>query len=255
MENRWRLTGKVALVTGGTKGIGAAVASELLALGAEVLLVARQQEEVAEAVAQYRQQGFPAHGVALDMSQKADRSQAIRAVEERWGRLDILVNNVGTNIRKKMPDYSEEEYLFLLNTNLASAFDLSRQALPLLRKSDQGNIIHISSVAGLTHIRSGAVYGMTKAALIQLARNQAVEWAAEGIRVNAVAPWYIHTPLAEAVLQDEAFRQAVVERTPMRRVGEPEDVAGAVAFLCMPAAKYITGQCLPVDGGFTINGF
>ncbi len=255
MENRWRLTGKVALVTGGTKGIGAAVASELLALGAEVLLVARQQEEVAEAVAQYRQQGLPAHGVALDMSQKADRSQAIRAVEERWGRLDILVNNVGTNIRKKMPDYSEEEYLFLLNTNLASAFDLSRQALPLLRKSDQGNIIHISSVAGLTHIRSGAVYGMTKAALIQLARNQAVEWAAEGIRVNAVAPWYIHTPLAEAVLQDEAFRQAVVERTPMRRVGEPEDVAGAVAFLCMPAAKYITGQCLPVDGGFTINGF
>lgn len=255
MENRWRLTGKVALVTGGTKGIGAAVVSELLSLGAEVLLVARKQEEVTEAVAHYQQQGLPAYGVALDMSLMGDRSQAIHTVQERWGRLDILVNNVGTNIRKKMPDYSEEEYLYLLHTNLTSAFDLSRQALPLLRQSGQGNIIHISSVSGLTHIRSGAVYGMTKAALIQLARNQAVEWAAEGIRVNAVAPWYIHTPLAEAVLQDKAFLQAVVERTPLRKIGEPEDVAGAVAFLCMPAAKYITGQCLPVDGGFTINGF
>lgn len=255
MENRWRLTEKKALVTGGTKGIGAAVVRELLALGAEVLLTARNQEEVEQVVAQYNQQGLPAHGLGLDMSRQLDRKEAISKVEELWGRLDILVNNVGTNIRKKMPEYSEEEYLFLLNTNLTSAFDLSRLSYPLLRRSAQGNIIHISSVSGLTHIRSGAIYGMTKAALIQLARNQAVEWAADGIRVNAVAPWYIRTPLAEAVLKDETYLQEVLERTPMKKLGEPEDVAGAVAFLCMPAARYITGQCLPVDGGLTVNGF
>jgi tropinone reductase I len=255
MENRWRLTGKVALVTGGTKGIGAAVVEEFLALGAEVLFVARQAAEVEAREAEYRQQGLPAHGIALDMSQVADRKRAISHAEALWGKLDILVNNVGTNIRKKIPDYAEEEYQLLLNTNLTSAFDLSRQALPLLRKSAQGNLIHISSVSGLTHVRSGAVYGLTKAALIQLARNQAAEWAEYGIRVNAVAPWYINTPLAEAVLQDEAFRQAVIKRTPLRKVGEPEDVAGAVAFLCLPAAAFITGHCLTVDGGFTSYGF
>jgi Tropinone reductase 1 len=255
MENRWRLKDKVALVTGGTKGIGAAVVEEMLALGAAVLVVARKQPDVEEAVDRYRQQGLPAYGAPLDMSRAEDRRQAVRKAEELWGRLDILVNNVGTNIRKKIPDFSEEEYQFLLQTNLTSAFDLSRQALPLLRQSSQGNVVHISSVAGLTHVRTGAVYGMTKAALVQLARNQAVEWAAEGIRVNAVAPWYIRTPLADAVLQDETFLESVLSRTPMNKVGEPADVAGAVAFLCMPAAAFITGQCLNVDGGFTIYGF
>ena len=116
-------------------------------------------------------------------------------------------------------------------------------------------MVNNASVAGLTHLRTGAPYGMSKAAMIQLTRNLAVEWAAEGVRVNAVAPWYIRTPLAEQVLSDPAYRQDVLQRTPMGRVGEPEECARAIAFLCMPAAAYITGQCLAVDGGFSVYGF
>ena len=124
-----------------------------------------------------------------------------------------------------------------------------------LKKSGEASIVNISSVAGITHLRSGAIYGITKAALIQLSRNLAVEWAGDMIRVNAVAPWYIETPLTSTVLKDENFMREVLNRTPMKRIGLPEEVAAAVAFLCMPASSYITGQCLAVDGGFTSYGF
>jgi len=142
-----------------------------------------------------------------------------------------------------------------MNTNLTSTFELSKLAFPMLKKSDQGNIINIASTAGQVHIRTGSIYGMTKAALIQLTRNLAVEWAKYNIRVNAIAPWYIRTFLAEAVLKNKKYYDEVISRTPMKRIGEPEEVASLTAFLCMPAAGYITGQCISVDGGFTINGF
>jgi Tropinone reductase 1 len=125
----------------------------------------------------------------------------------------------------------------------------------LLQAASGGSIVNISSVAGLAHVRTGAIYGMTKAAMIQLTRNLAVEWAPDQIRVNVVAPWYIQTPLAASVLSNEAYRSEVLSRTPLKRIGEPEEVAAAVAFLCLPAASYITGQCLSVDGGFTVNAF
>jgi Tropinone reductase 1 len=142
-----------------------------------------------------------------------------------------------------------------MNTNLTSAFHLSQLLYPALQQSAQGNIIFISSVSGLKHLRTGAIYAMTKAAMIQLTKNLAVEWAPDRIRVNALAPWYISTPLAEAVLQDEVYLQDVLARTPLGRVGEPAEVAAAAAFLCMPAASYITGQCLAIDGGFSVYGF
>jgi Tropinone reductase 1 len=169
--------------------------------------------------------------------------------------LNILVNNSGTNIRKRMSELSLEEYRLVQETNLVSCFEMCRLLYPLLLEGAPSCVVNNASVAGLTHLRTGAPYGMSKAAMIQLTRNLAVEWAREGIRVNAVAPWYIRTPLADQVLADPGYRNEVLDRTPMGRVGETSECARAIAFLCMPASSYITGQCLPVDGGFTVYGF
>ncbi|MBX0334686.1 SDR family oxidoreductase [Pontibacter sp. HSC-14F20] len=250
---RWLLSGKKAVVTGGSKGIGAAIVEEFIGLGAEVMAVARKEADLQQLQAKFPKAGL--HALVADVSTTEGRQKLLDRVQTLWGALDILVNNVGTNIRKPVTDYTPEEYDFVMSTNLRSAFELSRDFYPLLKASAQGNIIQVTSVAGLTHVRTGAIYGMTKAALVQLTKNLAGEWAEDGIRVNAVAPWYISTPLAQTVLQNEQYLHEVVTRTPMRVIGKPEDVAGAVAFLCMPAAAYITGQTLAVDGGLTINGF
>lgn len=253
--NQWSLEGRKCLVTGGTKGIGKAIAREFQSLGAEVYITARNSADLDLMLAESDSGNYRLKGSSSDVSDPESRHQLLEAVERKLGGLDILVNNVGTNIRKKTAEFREEEYLKVLSTNLTSAFHLSQLCYPLLKRSSQGNIINISSVAGLTHLRTGAVYGMTKAALIQLTKNLAAEWALDDIRVNAVAPWYIETPLAQTVLQNDEYLQQVLSRTPMKRIGKPEEVAAAVAFLCMPAAAYITGQCIAVDGGFTINGF
>lgn len=251
-QNRWLLTGKKAVITGGSKGIGEATVREFLALGAEVLAVARKQADLDQL--KERNPG-KLYTLSADVSTSEGREAIATWVQQEWGQLDILVNNAGTNIRKPTADYTSEEYDFIMQTNLQSAFELNRLMYPFLKAAEQGNIVHVTSVAGLTHLRTGSVYGMTKAALTQLTRNLAVEWAKDGIRVNAVAPWYISTPLAQTVLQNPEFYNNVISRTPMQKVGEPEDVAGTVAFLCLPAAAYITGQTIAVDGGFTVNGF
>ncbi len=252
---RWSLKNKNALITGGSKGIGLGIVKEFLELGANVIVAARDEKELESMVTEFSSFKNQLHTQKTDVTKDNDLKNLIRFTSEKWDRLDILVNNVGTNVRKRFTEFTEEEYNRILSTNLKPFYELSRLAFPLLKKSEQGNVINISSVAGLTHLRTGVLYGMTKAAIIQFTKNLAVEWAEYGIRVNAIAPWYINTPLAKQVLENAEYRKEVLSRTPMGKVGEPEDVAAAVAFLCMPAAAYITGQCLAVDGGFTIYGF
>lgn len=255
MNERWRLKGKNALVTGGTKGIGRAITESLASWGVEVIFVARQEQEIRKLEKELRTSGYSASGIRADVSQQKDREDLVMALKDQFLQLDILVNNAGTNIRNKIEDYTQEEMGQLLNTNFISAFDLSRRCLPLLKLSGNASVIFNSSVAGLNHIRTGSLYGATKAALIQLTKNLAVEWATYGIRVNAVAPWYIRTPLVEHLLEEEEFLEDVLAHTPMKRVGEPQEVADLVSFLCMPAASYITGQWVAVDGGMTVNMF
>jgi Tropinone reductase 1 len=252
--NVWSLEGKKALVTGATKGIGNAIARELLSLGAEVFITARNHPEI-DSFIRENDAGERLTGSACDVSKTGQLDDLLQKVSDRWNTLDILVNNVGVNIRKKALEYSEEEFNFIFDTNLRSAYELCRKVFSLMKRSGSGSIVNIASAAGLTHVRTGVIYGMTKAALIQMTRNLAGEWAADGIRVNAVAPWYIDTPLAQQVLKNREYLMSVLSRTPLGRIGKPEEVAGTVAFLCMPAAGYITGQCIAVDGGFTSYGF
>jgi Tropinone reductase 1 len=255
MTNRWNLNGRIALVTGASKGIGAAVAEELLGFGATVVAVARTAASLEAQVAAWRARGLDAHALVADVSRPDERLALLREFSRQWPQLDVLVNNVGTNIRKPTTAYSLEEYQQIMATNLESVFGMCQAAYPLLQRAGGGSIVNVASVAGLTHLRTGAPYGMSKAAMVQLGRNLAVEWAPDLIRVNTVAPWYIRTPLVAGVLSNEEFLQGVLARTPLKRIGEPEEVGAAVAFLCLPAASYITGQCLSVDGGFVVNGF
>jgi Tropinone reductase 1 len=250
----WRLDGRTALITGASRGIGLAVAREFARLGANLVLVARGRQALDQASGQIQSlaPGIDISVLPADLGTDKGRAEVAAACGDR---LDILVNNTGTNIRKRIAEISLEEYRHVQRVNLESAFDLCRLLYPLLRDSAPSCVVNNASVAGLCHLRTGAAYGMSKAAMIQMTRNLAVEWAAEDIRVNAIAPWYVRTPLAEQVLQDPAYRDDVLSRTPMGRLGEPEDCARAIAFLCMPAAGWITGQCLAVDGGFSVYGF
>lgn len=243
-----------ALVTGGSSGIGLATARELAALGADLLLVARGAERLEDARAAVATE-FPDRQVEALAADVADAEGRQRVRGAAGPALQILVNNAGTNIRKRMTELSLEEYRLVQRSNVESCFDLCRLLYSALQQGAPSAVVNNASVAGLTHLRTGAPYGMSKAAMIQLTRNLAVEWAAEGIRVNAVAPWYIRTPLAEQVLRNPDYRRDVLERTPLGRVGEVEECARAIAFLCMPAASYVTGQCLAVDGGFSVFGF
>ncbi len=255
--SRWRLDGQVALVSGASKGIGFACARELAALGADVLLVARDETALEHAQSELAEEfGEREFFIfAADVVEAEQRLEVFDWIADLEVELSLLINNVGGNLTKPTLDYTADEVRDLIDTNVLSAFEMCRLAHPHLAEHGNAAIVNIASVSGLVHVRSGSPYGMSKAAIVQLTRNLACEWAEDGIRVNAVAPWYIRTQRTAGPLADPDYLDEVLQRTPMGRIGEPEEVATAVAFLCMPASSYITGECVAVDGGFLHYGF
>lgn len=255
--SNWTLQHKKALITGGTKGIGKAVAEEFLQLCADVLFTARHADEVAAMEAEWKARYPQAQvkGMVADVSSEADRQKVHDWIAENWRKLDVLVNNAGINIRKKTPEYSREEYEKILSVNMLAPYEWARLLYPLLKQSGRASIVNVASVAGSNlDIGTGSPYAMSKAALIQQTRSLAVEWAKEGIRANVVSPWYTATPLAAPVLQNEERMAHILNRTPMGRIAQPEEMAAAIAFLAMDKSSYITGQNIIADGGLSISG-
>jgi Tropinone reductase 1 len=248
---KWNLEGKKALVTGGSKGIGKAIVAELLELGAEVLFTARDAEGIANVERQFKEKGVPVHGLRAEVSSNADRERIVNWIAQKWGKLDILVNNVGINIRKASNDYTSEEFRRVLEIDLFSPFELSRKFFPLLGKSGCASIVNVASVAGIMDAQTGAPYGMAKSGTIQLTRNLACEWASNNIRVNTVSPWFTETRATSGMLTNPEKLNHIIARTPARRIAKNEEIAAAVAFLAMNKASFITGQNIVVDGGAT----
>ena len=239
----WRLDGKHALVTGGTRGIGRAIVDELLGLGATVTIVARTQAAL-DAVPGVT-------GVAADVTRAADRARIVAAIDRP---LHVLVHNAGGNIRGPLVDYTDETIAQLIALNLTAPLLLSRDLHPRLVAARGASVIHVGSIAGIVALTTGVAYGAAKAGLGQVARTLALEWAKDDIRVNTIAPWYTRTPLVEPVLADPAKLAAILARTPLGRIAEPREIATVVAFLALPASSYVTGQHLAVDGGMSIQG-
>ncbi|MCO5601337.1 hypothetical protein L7F22_055457 [Adiantum nelumboides] len=255
MDARWSLKGKTALVTGGTRGIGKAIAEELALLGTSVYVCARCESRLKQRMQEWKNAGLPISGCICDVSSFLACEQLMAEVSNKFqGKLHILVLNaaiLGVNLGPIL-EVPLEEILSTVRTNLEANIHLSRLAHPLLKASREGSIVLISSIAGSQAIAPAVgTYHCTKGALNQLAKNLALEWAKDGIRVNSVAPGFTDTDMANSLGKE--MLDGARMRIPMRRLAEPHEIAAAVAFLCMPCSLYTTGSLMTIDGGLSCH--
>lgn len=262
MTDFFSLKGKKLLITGGSKGIGEATVKLALTMGANVIAAARGEEGLTKLVASIGLNEIQPEGsetaklttVAADVGSKEGRDLILDKVKSTFGsELHGLVNNAGTNIRKKVEEYTEQEWRSIIELNQHAPFELTRALAPFLKNTKSASVVNVASVAGFMDVRSGTPYAMSKSAMIQMSRSLASEWAPIPIRVNTVSPWYTKTPLVEPVLTDDSRLQKILENTPLGRIAEAQEVASVICFLLMEASSYMTGQNLITDGGLSIQ--
>lgn len=247
----FRLDGQLALVTGGGSGLGLAISQAFVAAGAKVIITGRREARLKQAVAQL---GPAAGYVPHDVTDLDSIPGMVALVEERWQPVDILVNNAGIHIKKLAVDTDAADLQQMMQTHLFGAFQLSRECGRRMAARQRGSIMMILSMAAMFGIPQVAAYTAAKSALLGLTRALAVELSPQNVRVNAIAPGWIETDMSRGALEnDPAREQKILGRTPMNRLGEPLDIGYAAVFLCSPAAKFVTGVILPVDGGASIG--
>lgn len=248
------LTGKVALITGSTKGIGKSIAEEMARAGAKVVISSRKADAVDAVTKELAAQGREAIGVPCNIGAKADLQNLVDKTLAKWGRIDILVCNAAINpVFGPMSKVSDDAFDKMMGSNIRSIFWLANMVLPQMAERKDGAMIIISSIAALRGSNVNGLYGVTKAADAGLGRALAVEWGPHNIRVNSIAPGLIKTDFARALWEDEERRKRREAMSPLRRLGDPCDIGGVAVFLASDAARFMTGQLLVVDGGVSIG--
>ncbi|MBI3967376.1 MAG: glucose 1-dehydrogenase [Chloroflexi bacterium] len=244
------LTGKVALVTGASRGIGRGLVVALRDAGATLTIAARTAEALDALAAESRELGATVYPIVADLSDAAEAQRIVATTVERFGRLDVLVNVSGTNIRKPSLDVTEADWDYIHNVNLKAVFFTCQAAARVMIPQGGGKIVNIASLSSVIGLANVVPYGASKGGIASLTRGLSVEWAQHRINVNAIAPGYLHTAMTDRLFADPERRAWVESRIPWGRTGVPEDLAGAVVFLTAPASDYLTGVVLPVDGGW-----
>ena len=249
------LSGKVAIVTGGNGGIGLGMARGLIANGATIAVVGRNEAKSAEAVAELKKGGGEAIAVTADVADESAVNRMVERVRGELGRIDILVNNAGMNIRKPPDILATTEWDSVIDTNLKSAFLCSRAVHPAMKAVGGGKIINIGSILSIFGTSFSPAYGASKGGLVQFTRSCAVAWAADNIQVNVILPGWIDTELTQrARAEVNGLNERVLARTPAARWGTIDDFAGIAVFLSSAASNFVTGASMVVDGGFSIVG-
>jgi 2-deoxy-D-gluconate 3-dehydrogenase len=253
--NLFDLKGRVAIVTGGNGGIGLGMAEGLAQAGATVMLAGRNAKKAEAALATLRKTGSKAEFCAADVTKEADCQTLVKKTSDAFGRVDILINNAGTNVRKAAEQYSLAEWTHVMDTNLTSAFMCAQAVYPAMVKAKGGKIVNIGSMLSIFGAGFAAPYAASKGGIVQLTKALATGWAKDNIQANAVLPGWIETDLTDGAKREiEGLNERVVARTPAKRWGKPADLAGVAVFLCSAASDFVSGTAIPIDGGFSVQG-
>jgi NAD(P)-dependent dehydrogenase (short-subunit alcohol dehydrogenase family) len=248
----FELKGKIAMITGSTRGLGEVSAKALAGAGADIAVCGRNADDMNRVTGEIRDLGRRANGFFIDVTSKESVAEAVGRILESFGRIDILVNNAGVNYRVPVLEFPEEEWDLVINTNLKGYFLVAQSVVPQMLKNGYGKVINMSSILGTVGLPNQLAYASAKGGVDQMTKVMAIEWAKQGVRVNAIGPTYFETELVTQIRNDPERFNFINERTPMGRWGYLPELEGAVIFLASPASDFVTGQTIYVDGGWTI---